>query len=155
MMYASLERLADALPDASTLSLVRNILDKLRDLRCFSTGTRQLPGGIGLILSEYMTAPWSQGVSESHRRFLDLVIVLEGEEYMLSSTLAKQEILDPYDSKTDNVHYANASEDVRIRLTPGHYVLYTPSHVHHPGVMIGRPTRVRKATFKIPIQGNA
>lgn len=152
MVYASLDRLADALPDAWTLSLVRSALDELKDIDVFPAGVRLLPGGMKLLLTEYTTAPWSQGVSESHRRFMDLVVILEGEEYMFSSSLAGQDALEPYGSETDDVYYVNEPEDVRIRLTPGHYVLYTPDDVHHPGVKIDQPTKVRKATFKIPLQ---
>ena len=101
----------------------------------------------------YETKPLSASCSEAHRQFIDIQIVLSGEEVVLWHPMGSLPIKAPYDSAKDAELYhlpstreGNAAE---LILRPGLFAVFFPHDLHAPA--IGESRSVKKVVVKISI----
>ena len=95
---------------------------------------------------DYDTLPPEEAFFESHRRYLDIHIMLHGSEGV---ELAHPESLELFEQKDDFYGYHGQAEQ-RLILRPGHFLVVFPGDAHRIKMMIGqRPAPVSKVVFKI------
>lgn len=122
------------------------------DLAALSLGRHDIvPGGAYANVQEYQTKV--DGVFEAHRDYIDVQIVVSGEEEMFVADLG--DALDctmEYDKDRDCVFYASASKIRRLDADPSSWFIFFPSDLHRPGVARnGTPSPVKKIVVKIPV----
>lgn len=108
------------------------------------------------IVQTYDTRPAEACVVESHRRYIDLQVVLDGQERFDCFMPADLTIKTPYSAENDVVFYdPSAAPDpppARVLLVPGRFAILFPTDAHRPGVMpaadVG-PAVIRKVVYKI------
>lgn len=85
---------------------------------------------------------------EVHRRYIDLQLILAGEETI--AWAPKDEIagFPPYDSERDIQISTDPQRGNPVTLKPGMFGIYFPEDAHMPGLGTGRG---RKAVFKIKV----
>lgn len=99
--------------------------------------------GIGL---EYGTKISDEGLWEAHRRYLDIHVVLEGEERIEISDIKLSDSIKEYE---DDYELFKSKEEHSILLQPGYFLILFPHEVHKTGVMISDAvSSVRKNVYK-------
>ena len=107
------------------------------------------PGVLDLRFGEYETRNAEEVPFESHRKFWDLQIVMEGEELVGYSPLDALSETSQYDPVCDITFYSGKGQ--MFRLEKGMMMLLSPFDGHQPGVSSGEtPSRIRKIVVKLP-----
>ena len=102
---------------------------------------------IYVAISEYQTVPSEVKVWEAHREYIDLQMIIEGEELIEVSPLSEMNYGE-YVSQNDFLQcYGEAKEKVLLREGLG--LLLCPEDGHKPGVIYKEAMHVKKAVFKI------
>ncbi|WED24602.1 YhcH/YjgK/YiaL family protein [Vibrio sp. JC009] len=105
---------------------------------------------IFVVLASAQTEPVGQRAAEIHKKYIDVQILLEGEEQLgysnqLDEETRKIEVLPDDLLFVDEVTHENF-----VTLTPGDFALFYPNQIHRPLCASGEPGAVRKAIIKIP-----
>ena len=91
------------------------------------------------------------GKYEAHRKFCDIQIVLEGEEYFYTAPTKGLTLETTFDEERDVGFFAPApAECTRIHLRPGLFALVFPWDAHMPGMAVNSPAQERKCVVKVP-----
>jgi biofilm protein TabA len=99
--------------------------------------------------NEYDTKPDTEVPFESHVKFWDLQIVVEGAEYIGIAPVESLSLTNIYDEKEDVAFYSGTGQ--KILLKPGTAVLLAPWDGHQPGLSVTKiPSHVKKIVVKIP-----
>jgi YhcH/YjgK/YiaL family protein len=116
------------------------------------TGRHEVAEGVVAIVDAYRTAPASEKKWETHRRHVDLQVVLSGSELVGWSPVSELTTRIPYNPEKDAEFYESPVFAVtRFRLHPGLFAVFFPGDGHQPGVMEEQPAEVRKVVFKLRI----
>lgn len=135
----------------------------LREGSPVQTRVRQVPpgerlktdlgGGIFVIEECYATKLRADGFFESHRKYVDVQMVLDGEEQMELADLRRMAPKQPYHAERDLQVYEDDTSASLLRVFTGQVAVFFPSDVHMPGLRIRTdPVTVRKAVVKIPVE---
>jgi YhcH/YjgK/YiaL family protein len=96
----------------------------------------------------YHTAEAQTRIWEAHRRYIDIHVVLSGEENVYVSNLARMTCETAYDSETDAALY-QGEPDAVVRLRSGDFLLCYPEDVHKTGVRLSEEGEVQKLVCKV------
>ncbi|MEM8549645.1 MAG: YhcH/YjgK/YiaL family protein [Verrucomicrobiota bacterium] len=124
--------------------------DYLIDLRADAyPGEYELQGrDIFAIISCYETQPVTDKDFESHRNYLDLQYILEGEEILYHSPLDCLSESVPYDEERDLIFYQGIAEQALI-MRPGYFCVLFPQDAHIPGCHCTGISTVKKVVVKV------
>ena len=121
-----------------------------RDLATKSDGRYGVDGDdVYYIVQHYTTKPVDQGRFESHRKYIDIQVLLAGQELLAYSPTAGLEIVEPYSEEKDIMFYRVGTIIAQTRLEPGLFCLPYPHDAHMPSCQITCPAPVHKVVFKI------
>ncbi len=97
----------------------------------------------------YETIPQEESFFEAHRRYLDIHIMVEGEERV---DMNRPEDLKLTDAQDGNDFYAYQGESWHSTvLKPGEFLVVFPGDAHRIKVQVDGPKTVSKAVFKVCI----
>lgn len=97
----------------------------------------------------YETIPQEESFFEAHRRYLDIHIMVEGEERV---DMNRPEDLKLTDAQEGNDFYAYQGESWHSAvLRPGAFLVVFPGDAHRIKVQVDGPKTVSKAVFKVCI----
>ncbi len=112
----------------------------------------ELADGAFAIEQVYETKLRADGFFESHRKYIDVQVVVEGEELMEAIDLARITVRQPYHADRDLIVYEDSSEASQLRVYAGQGTIFYPSDVHMPTLRIRTdPVLVRKTVVKVPV----
>ncbi len=95
---------------------------------------------------EYETKPPEETFFEAHRRYLDIHVLIRGEERI---DIAHPDTLTEFDRGEDFRGYRGEAEQ-SVLLRPGSFLVVFPGDAHRVKMQAGdRPEAVSKAVFKI------
>ena len=113
-------------------------------------GRYDLSNGMYYMHQSYETKPLSEGVFETHSKYIDLQFIVEGNErhdYTESAAL-KQRVA--YNAEKDVTLYDG--EGSSLFLKPGTFAVYFPEDGHRPNLRTGSSAeKVKKIIVKIPV----
>lgn len=95
------------------------------------------------------TQPREQRHTEYHHLWVDIQIVLEGEERIWAGMINTGQSSDEQ-RKPDLYITPQAPDGVVITLNPGDFVVFLPGEPHQALCAVNVPSIVRKAVFKVP-----
>lgn len=122
------------------------------DLKKMPLGKQELEGKhLFVALDEYTTKDKQDTKYESHKKYIDIQYIIEGEELMGLSTLDKLETTDPYNPESDLAFYAYEGGDY-IKCTPANFVIFFPEDAHRPMMKATKNSTVKKIVVKILIE---
>ena len=85
---------------------------------------------------------------EAHEKFIDVQMVIAGEEKIYVTEKAPLHTVTPYDADRDIAFYAwDHAEAVTYRS--GEAVVLYPAEAHLPGRAVGEPMTIKKAVLKL------
>ena len=103
------------------------------------------------ILQHYTTKPIDQGRFESHRKYIDIQILLAGQELLGYSPTTGLEVVEPYSEEKDIMFYRVGTIIAQTKLEPGLFCLLFPHDAHLPSCHVTCPAPVHKIVFKIRV----
>jgi YhcH/YjgK/YiaL family protein len=109
-------------------------------------GKKFLSEDVFVSVDEYRT---KNVLFESHRRYIDLQYVMEGEEYIGFSRYPVKEVV-PYNVERDITFY-NANIEQLLKADAGHFFIFFPTDLHQPCIAAEQCKRVKKIVIKIKI----
>ena len=118
-----------------------------------------LPDGRHLIDGErliampqcYETRLASAGKWESHRRYIDIQYILQGEELMGWANTSLLKMSEPYDPARDVAFHQGAGS--LIQVPADYFAIFYPQDAHMPCLAVNdRPSPVRKMVLKIALE---
>ncbi len=125
---------------------------RLAAMAAGETAKRELGGGVFAIDQVYLSKPRPEGFFESHRRLIDVQVIVAGEELMEFADIARLAVRDAYNPERDLVVYADFAGAAVLPFRAGETAVYFPADGHMPGLqpVAGRGL-VRKTVVKIPV----
>lgn len=164
-LYGSLASVRAQLPRSEGFSTAFAYLDDLlrpgsavqARMRAVAVGDTQkieLAGGALVIEQAFETRLRADGFFESHRKYIDVQTVIEGEELMEVADVSRMTVRQPYHAERDLIVYQDSTDASLLRVFSGQVAVFFPSDVHMPTLRIrAEPVLVRKAVVKVPVTG--
>ncbi|MRT51090.1 MULTISPECIES: YhcH/YjgK/YiaL family protein [Enterobacteriaceae] len=101
------------------------------------------------LVSEDTTEPFAARRAEYHARYLDIQIVLRGQEAMTFSTQPAGTPDTDWLEGKDIAFLAAGEQEKTVILSEGDFVVFYPGEVHKPLCAAGEPAKVRKVVVKV------
>jgi len=124
---------------------------RIAALKAGATHRQELSGGAYAVEMAYLTKPRAEGFFETHRRFIDVQVVVAGEEVMEVADVAQLGVAEPYDAARDFTRHTDAPAPSVLRVPAGHAAIFWPEDAHMPSLAAERPALVRKTVVKVPV----
>ncbi|WP_114192612.1 YhcH/YjgK/YiaL family protein [Edaphovirga cremea] len=102
-----------------------------------------------VLISNDSTAPIAERRAEYHARYLDIQIVLAGEEGMTFSNLPAGKPDTDWLAEKDIAFLPSGEDEKSFVMKAGDFVVFYPGEVHKPLCAVGEPANVRKAVVKM------
>ena len=128
-------------------------LKKFKDAE-FVKGRREVDGDdIYINAVEYETKPLESSVFEAHRKYIDIMLMLEGEERIAYSDISRAgEITKEYDESGDYL-LAKIPDDASFEyMKEGDIVIFFPEDCHAPAIEANKKCKVRKLIAKVRVK---
>lgn len=114
---------------------------------------RDLRDGVYAMESVYRTRSRGDCFFESHRRYIDVQALVEGEEAIELIGVDRLRVSADYNAEKDLIKYTDTDFASRLRLVPGDLAIFFPPDGHMPCLRLAEnnPTLVRKTVVKVPV----
>jgi biofilm protein TabA len=110
-------------------------------------------GSMYNIIQEYRTSPPEEKKAETHRKYIDIQYIYEGEEMIgFAPVNPINEILEDLLAEKDALFYKTVANETAMVLAKGMYAVFFPTDIHRPGCNSGGGTMVKKVVLKIPVE---
>jgi len=87
--------------------------------------------------------------AELHRRYIDIQIVLEGEERIYYGLTGSARECDEWHEQEDYQLCQRIEHEQSLTLKPGMFAIFMPGEPHKPGCHTTQPVRLKKAVIKL------
>jgi biofilm protein TabA len=104
------------------------------------------------LISEDTTEPLAARRAEYHARYLDIQIILKGQEGMTFSTQPAGTPDTDWLADKDIAFLPEGVQEKTVVLSEGDFVVFYPGEVHKPLCAVGSPAKVRKAVVKMLVE---
>lgn len=143
---AALTYAAEALRPASTTAA------RIGAFAAGGGGRTELPGGAYALEQAYWTKARPDGRWESHRAFIDVQLVIVGEELMEVADAARLTVAEDLTPGKDLIFYRSFDAGSVLRMRAGEAAVFFPADAHLPSLRVGAEAAlVRKAVIKVPV----
>jgi biofilm protein TabA len=110
-----------------------------------------LSGGAFALEQAYQTKVRSEGFFESHRAFIDVQVIVEGEELIEVSDVNRLKVTEDFTPARDLIKYELANAASVLRISAGQAAVFFPIDGHMPSLALALPGLVRKTVVKVPV----
>ena len=122
------------------------------DLAALPLGRTDVDGdNVYVMISEAETRPPEQVRFEAHRRYVDIQLVVRGQEAIGFAPAAALTTVEPYDAAKDIEFFAVPPESATLALRAGDFVVFAPGDAHRPSLHLDGPHVSRKAVVKVSV----
>ena len=123
---------------------------KRPDIATVALGRTDIDGNsLYALVQEYETKPIQEGKLEAHKKYVDIQMILEGEEFMGYAPLGGQTATKPFDPDKDIGFFDGEAWFTRFRK--GMFAIFFPQDAHLPGRYTEKPSAVKKIVLKIQL----
>lgn len=102
--------------------------------------------GIGL---EYQTGEAKTALWEAHRKYIDIHLILEGEEWVNVGDIATMQATNDYQ---DDYQLFDGKGQHCLHLKAGNFLILFPHEVHQTGIKVKEACPVKKKVYKYLIK---
>ena len=151
MIFDHVTRLATYRPLSSNLA---RAIDFLRSANCSAlpVGRHDVSGlDVYVIVQTYDTKPAERARWESHRRYIDVQLMLDGSERMDVADVSMMRDAIAYDEAKDATFYGGVDEFLPLIVRPATFAIFFPHDAHRPTVAARDPATVRKVVAKVAV----
>jgi len=122
------------------------------DLAALPLGRTDIEGNdVFLTVSEAETRPPERVKFEAHRRYIDIQLVVRGQESIGYAPVASLVSSEPYDATKDIEFFSVPQESAAIALRAGDFVVFAPGDGHRPSLHLDGPHVSRKVVVKVSV----
>ncbi len=154
--------ISDQLPDipgfATGIEYVNRILtpgteehERLMAVPVGVTSKVDFGGGVFSLEQAYLTKSDEEVRWEAHRGYLDLQVVVTGNEIMEVTDPANLTLEEDFSPDRDLQYFSRFGPGSLLRVSAGGAAVFFPVDAHRPGLADGESTLVRKVVVKIPL----
>ena len=119
------------------------------DLKTAELGKHIIDGEkIFAIIMEYTTQEEENCKSETHKKYIDIQYMVEGEEYVGLKTLHDEVPTTPYNEEGDFMFYT-LDNLPKLVLKEAHFGIFFPDDIHLTMCQIKEPKPLRKVVIKV------
>ena len=86
---------------------------------------------------------------ESHKKYIDIQYVFEGEEIMEVENLSNLQVTTPYKEDLDYAKYSQSKDSSILKIRKNELAIFFPQDAHMPCIKLDEKKKVIKAVFKI------
>lgn len=104
------------------------------------------------LVSSYTTSPRVERRFEAHKKYLDVQVLLEGEESIDISLEANLPLLQEYNETKDIFFVQPPAECASLVMQPGYFAVFYPQDFHRPNCQLRGASPVRKIVVKIRVE---
>ena len=108
-------------------------------------------GEIYANIDEYTTKPLENCRFEAHRKYIDIQLLLMGEEVIETAFTGELEIAEPYDADRDVMFLKDTDDKTVLHLKKGYFALFYPTDAHKPQIAINAIDNVKKVVVKMAV----
>lgn len=126
---------------------------KALDLAKLELGWQDLEEGVRMNVMSFETSPAEGKKAEMHRKFVDIQLLIEGEE-MIEYGLSQPDLA-KYDEYRDEDDYqlTDAIDDKNeVILKPNMFAIFLPYEPHKPGNSVNGNKTLKKLVVKVPVE---
>ncbi|HSY54551.1 MAG TPA: YhcH/YjgK/YiaL family protein [Opitutaceae bacterium] len=117
-----------------------------------TTGRIELDGGAFALEQVYLTKPRTEARWESHRAYIDVQVIVAGEELMEVGDAAQLAVAEDLRPAKDLIFYRPFDGGSVLRVRAGEAAVFFPSDAHLPSLNTGAVAAlVRKTVVKVPV----
>ena len=109
------------------------------------------PDSIFVYVQEYTTKPFLELPFEAHKKFIDMQVLVSGEEIIAFAPRENLKAQSTYDKDKDIVFFEEPEEFGSIPLHPGDFAVMGPKDAHKPRCNMNQACPVKKIVVKIHI----
>lgn len=124
---------------------------RVRAIAVGASGRVELGNGAFALEQVYMSKPRAEAFFESHKIYIDVQVIVEGEEFIEVADVAKLSVKEDKTPGKDVIVYHMADKASVLRLGAGEATVLFPVDGHMPTVAIKAPTLIRKIVVKVPV----
>ena len=122
------------------------------DLATLPLGRTDIEGDdVYVMMSEGETRPPEQVKFEAHRRYIDIQLVVQGQEAIGVAPAASLTTVEPYDPAKDIEFFAVPPRSETLELRAGDFAVFAPADAHRPSLHLEGPHVSRKAVVKVSV----
>jgi YhcH/YjgK/YiaL family protein len=122
------------------------------DLAALPLGRTTIDGDdVYVLLSEAETRPPEQVPFEAHRRYVDVQLVVRGQESIGVAPASELRTSEAYDAARDIEFFAPPPRSETIELREGDLAVFAPGDGHRPSLHLDGPHVTRKAVVKVSV----
>jgi YhcH/YjgK/YiaL family protein len=125
--------------------------NRLQHLGEGETHRVELAGGAFALEQVYRTKPRSEAIFESHRAFIDIQVIVSGEEIIGVNDIRGLTLKEDRTPGSDVLLYHVPATCTELRLAAGDAAILYPVDGHMPQVAPGQPGLIRKIVVKVPV----
>lgn len=123
---------------------------KNNNLMELSLGKHEIEGEkIFALVQEYITQREEEKKWESHEKYIDIQLIVEGQEVMGYVPISYLHIEDDLRPEQDMIFYKETSKGSKIKFSNDEYAIFFPEDGHRPGCALDECSRVRKIVVKV------
>ena len=152
MIFDRLDRIA---PYRTMSPNLRTAIDWLaaRDLRSLGLLKIEIANSdVFAIPQSYETKAEHAAKWESHRRYIDIQIMVDGAERMDVADVSTMTEPTAYDDKKDAILYAGTTDQpLPLVVRAGQFAIFFPHDAHRPTVAVDAPATIRKVVLKVAV----
>ncbi|MGL1890033.1 MAG: YhcH/YjgK/YiaL family protein [Spirochaetaceae bacterium] len=150
MIYDKIENTDQYLGLSNNLDIALNYMKDM-DFNKLKPGKYEIDGDkVFVMLFEYETKDSIDCVYESHKNYIDIQLLVEGDELFRVLPFNNQEIKEEY-NKDNDIEFFKLSEGYNFHLKNGYFVLVMPGELHTPALLYNQKSMVKKLVFKIRV----
>jgi len=124
---------------------------RLRSIEVGKQERTELAGGAFALEQVYMSKLRPDAFFESHKKFIDVQVIFEGEEFIEVADVAKLTVKEDQTPTKDFISYQMTDNSSAVRLSAGEASVLFPVDGHMPAVSIKGSALVRKIVVKVPV----
>lgn len=102
-------------------------------------------------VASYETGTRDERRFEAHRKYIDVQVLLEGEESIEVSLDEDRPFVEAYDEARDVMFLKPPVQVASLPMHPGFFAVFFPHDLHRPGCHLVEKRRVRKIVMKVAI----
>ena len=104
-----------------------------------------------VLLQSYITKDKEDCFFESHRKYIDIQYMFEGEEIMEAENIENLTITSKYDEKLDFAKYTQSTDSSILRIRQNELAIFYQLDAHMPCIKIDKNKKIIKAVIKVAI----
>ena len=123
---------------------------KNNDLTELTVGKYEIQGEeIFALVQEYITKNEEEKNWESHEKYIDIQLIVEGKEIMGYAKVGDLEVKEDSRPEKDFITYKETLMGSNIKFTKDDYVIFFPEDAHKPCCALGECSKVKKIVVKV------